>query len=88
MTTTLNIDLTTELGEGFAVDPGGVPLDVLNGMTLPETGGVLHPRHTAERADEALIPLISSAYLACGLHSGENNNNRNRNPQSKKTDPN
>ncbi|WP_371229894.1 5-oxoprolinase subunit PxpA [Roseovarius sp. 2305UL8-3] len=65
------VDLTTELGEGFAIDPGGIPIDVLQDITLPESGRRLHPRHVSERADEALIPLISSAYLACGLHSGD-----------------
>ena len=65
------VDLSTELAEGFILPPAGIPIDVLQHTTLPETGASLHPRQTMARADNALLPLISSAYLACGLHSGD-----------------
>ena len=65
------VDLSTELAEGFALPPGGIPIEVLNQVRLPETGRGFHPRQTMRRADNALLPIISSAYLACGLHSGD-----------------
>ena len=59
------VDLSTELAEGFILPPAGIPIDVLQHTTLPETGASLHPRQTMARADNALLPLISSAYSAC-----------------------
>jgi len=69
--TPLAIDLGTELGEGFALPPGGVPMDILAGLTLPENGRGFHRRHLLERFDDEVVPVISSAHLACGLHSGD-----------------
>lgn len=65
------VDLSTELAEGFVLPPAGIPIDVLQGTVIPETGVGFHPRHTMERADDVLLPIITSAYLACGLHSGD-----------------
>jgi len=65
------VDLSTELAEGFVLPPAGIPVDVLQHTTLPETGARFHPRQTMTRADDALLSVISSAYLACGLHSGD-----------------
>ncbi|MBT6492852.1 MAG: LamB/YcsF family protein [Deltaproteobacteria bacterium] len=67
----LTVDLSTELAEGFAIDPCGIPPHVLKQVVVPETGLRFHRRQTMERADDALLPVISSAYLACGLHSGD-----------------
>jgi 5-oxoprolinase (ATP-hydrolysing) subunit A len=67
----LTIDLSTELAEGFAIDPFGVPLEVLSQVVIPASGRQLHPRQLMARADDALLPIVSSAYLACGLHSGD-----------------
>ncbi len=65
------VDLSTELAEGFVLPPAGIPTDVLKRTVVPETGRSFHPRQTMERADDALLPIITSAYLACGLHSGD-----------------
>jgi len=65
------IDIATELAEGFALPPGGVPTEVLAGLTLPGSGRRFHARHAAERFDKQVLPVISSAHLACGLHSGD-----------------
>lgn len=65
------IDISTEIAEGFVVDPAGIPLDVWQNITLPRGGRQFHPRHTMPRADDALVRSVSSAYLACGLHSGD-----------------
>ncbi len=65
------IDIATELAEGFALPPGGIPIDTLANLVLPESGKRFHARHAAERFDEQVLPVISSAHLACGLHSGD-----------------
>lgn len=65
------VDLSTELAEGFVLPPAGIPTGVLQGTVIPETGLGFHPRQTMARADDALLGMISSAYLACGLHSGD-----------------
>ena len=65
------VDLSTELAEGFVLPPAGIPTDVLQATVIPETGLGFHPRQTMARADDALLGMISSAYLACGLHSGD-----------------
>ena len=71
MTQRKAVDLSTELAEGFAIDPCGIPIEVLKTIVIPETGLGFHSRQTMERADDVLLPVISSAYLACGLHSGD-----------------
>jgi UPF0271 protein len=71
MTGALTVDISTELGEGFAVPPAGIPVEVLRHIVLPDTGTRFHHRHAIERHDMALLPLITSAHLACGLHSGD-----------------
>ena len=71
MTEDRAVDLSTELAEGFVLPPAGIPIDVLKQTTVPETGLSFHPRQTMQRADDALLPIITSAYLACGLHSGD-----------------
>ena len=64
------VDLATETAEGFVLPPAGIPLDELN--SLQATGGkTLHPRHLQQRYDEEVFPFISSAHLACGMHSGD-----------------
>ena len=65
------VDLSSEMAEGFALPPAGVPIDVLSGLTLPENGVGFHPRHAADRYDDAITDVISSVHLACGLHSGD-----------------
>ncbi|MGH8617727.1 MAG: 5-oxoprolinase subunit PxpA [Burkholderiales bacterium] len=64
------IDLATEVAEGFAVPPFGVPLESLAALTLPD-GRRLHPRHRSARFDDEVIPHVTSAHLACGVHSGD-----------------
>jgi len=56
---------------GFALPPAGIPTSVMTDLVLPESGRGFHARHTAERFDEQVLPVISSAHLACGLHSGD-----------------
>ena len=63
--------LRASLTEGFVLPPAGIPTNVLQRTVIPETGVVFHPRHTMKRADDVLLPIITSAYLACGLHSGD-----------------
>tara|TARA_A100001037_G_scaffold224223_1_gene202151 strand:- start:249 stop:1103 length:855 start_codon:yes stop_codon:yes gene_type:complete len=67
----VTVDLSTELAEGFVLPPAGIPTEVLQQTVIPETGVGFHPRHTMDRADDVLLPIITSAYLACGLHSGD-----------------
>ena len=67
----VTVDLSTELAEGFVLPPAGIPINVLEQTVIPETGVGFHARHTMKRADEVLLPIITSAYLACGLHSGD-----------------
>jgi UPF0271 protein len=65
------VDLSSELAEGFALPPGGVPTEVLSQLELPGSGRRFHPRHAITRSDDAVLSVISSAHLACGLHSGD-----------------
>ena len=71
MSKKIAVDLSTELAEGFVLPPAGIPINVLEQTVIPETGVGFHERHTMKRADEVLLPIITSAYLACGLHSGD-----------------
>jgi len=63
------IDLATELGEGFALPPCGIPLNALSQATFD--GRSLHPRHLMARDDQSLLNLVSTGYVACGAHSGD-----------------
>jgi UPF0271 protein len=65
------IDLATELAEGFALPPGGIPLEDLERMTLGGTQARWHARHSIARHDEAMTRFVSTAYVACGMHSGD-----------------
>ena len=71
MSKTTAVDLSTELAEGFVLPPAGIPTNVLQRTVIPETGVGFHPRQSMKRADDVLLPIITSAYLACGLHSGD-----------------
>jgi len=63
------IDFTTEMGEGFALPPFGLSLDFWRGMEA--NGEHIHPRQFGQRFDDELVPHVSSASLACGVHSGD-----------------
>lgn len=63
------IDFTTEMGEGFALPPFGLSLDFWR--TMEAKGERIHPRQFMQRFDEELMPHVSSASLACGVHSGD-----------------
>lgn len=63
-------DLATEVGETFALPPCGLGLDLLSPLTNSR-GQPLHPRHTAQRNDAALLDIVSTGYVACGAHSGD-----------------
>lgn len=65
------IDLATETAEGFVLPPAGVPFDDLKNLRLASTGRALHQRHLQARYDEEVWPFLSSAHLACGMHSGD-----------------
>lgn len=65
----LAIDLATELGEGFALPPCGIPLSALRQANFD--GRSLHPRHLMPRDDESLLQLVSTGYVACGAHAGD-----------------
>jgi UPF0271 protein len=67
----LTIDLSTELAESFALPPAGIPLQVINTLILPPDNRTFHPRHSMVRVDDDLLPVISSAHVACGLHAGD-----------------
>ncbi len=67
----LAIDIGTELAEGFALPPGGLPIDFLAGLVHPKERRQFHQRHLLDRFDDEVLPIISSAHLACGLHSGD-----------------
>jgi UPF0271 protein len=71
MTKQHKIDLSTELAEGFQLPPCGVPKNILAELELPDSGRRFHPRHSMERFDDDVLSVISSAHLACGLHSGD-----------------
>lgn len=64
-----SIDFTTEMGEGFALPPFGLPIDFWRG--LEANGERIHERQFMRRFDEELMPHVSSASLACGVHSGD-----------------
>lgn len=63
------VDLTTELGEFFALPPAGVPLEFLSKQEID--GRRLHPRHSIALNDHVLLDMISTGYVACGGHSGD-----------------
>jgi len=63
------IDFTTEMGEGFALPPFGLSLDFWRSMEA--NGERIHPRQFMQRFDDELMPHVSSASLACGVHSGD-----------------
>ena len=65
------IDIATELAEGFALPPFGIPLDDMKKVTLAGNGARLHARQLLPRFDEEVIPFITSVHLACGVHSGD-----------------
>ena len=69
--TSLAIDLSTELAEDFVLPPAGIPLQTLRRLTVGPDGRQFHPRHDMPRFDADLFPLISSAHLCCGSHSGD-----------------
>lgn len=64
------IDIATGLGETFALPPAGLPLATLGQVEGP-SGTRLHPRHTLQRNDDDMLPIISTGYVACGAHSGD-----------------
>jgi UPF0271 protein len=63
------IDFTTEMGEGFALPPFGLPIEFWR--TMEANGERIHERQFMRRFDEELMPHVSSASLACGVHSGD-----------------
>jgi UPF0271 protein len=65
------IDIATETAEGFSLPPFGIPLHDLRQLVLTSSGRRLHARQFQERFDEDVFPHISSAHLACGVHSGD-----------------
>jgi lactam utilization protein B len=66
---TRSIDFSTEVGEGFAIPPFGLPVDFWRGL---DAGGErIHPRHFMQRFEDEMLPYISSAGIACGVHSGD-----------------
>ena len=65
------IDIATELAEGFALPPFGIPLSDIKRLSLAGTGARLHPRHLQTRFDDEVLPYITSAHLSCDVHSGD-----------------
>jgi 5-oxoprolinase (ATP-hydrolysing) subunit A len=63
------IDFTTEMGEGFVLPPFGLALEFWRAMEA--NGERIHPRQFMRRFDDELMPHVSSASLACGVHSGD-----------------
>lgn len=63
------IDFTTEMGEGFALPPFGLPIEFWRRMEA--NGERIHERQFMQRYDDELMPHVSSASLACGVHSGD-----------------
>jgi len=63
------IDFTTEVGEGFALPPFGLSTDTWRKLEVD--GGRMHERQFMRRYEDELIPYLSSASVACGLHSGD-----------------
>ena len=66
-----SIDISSEMAEGFALPPFGLDRAVIEAIVVPGTGEHFHYRHGLPRFDDAVLPYISSASLACGLHSGD-----------------
>ncbi|MGH8620203.1 MAG: LamB/YcsF family protein [Burkholderiales bacterium] len=64
------VDLNTQLAEGFVLPPFGVPLEDMRGLKITATGAGFHARHQVEKREDVL-PFVTSASLACGLHSGD-----------------
>lgn len=65
------IDLATETAEGFVLPPFGIPLEDLAKIELADSRRRFHYRHLQERHDHEVLRYVSSAYLACGAHSGD-----------------
>ena len=63
------LDFTTEMGEGFALPPFGLPIEFWRRMEA--NGERIHERQFMRRFDDELMPHVSSASLACGVHSGD-----------------
>jgi UPF0271 protein len=63
------IDLSTEVGEGFALPPFGLPTDTWRRLEID--GRRMHERQFMRRFDDELLPYVTSASVACGLHSGD-----------------
>jgi len=66
---TSTIDFSTEVGEGFALPPFGLSADYWQNVEVD--GRRMHERQFMRRFDDGLIPYVSSASVACGLHSGD-----------------
>ena len=64
-----SVDLATEVGESFALPPAGISLDFLRSNAVD--GRMLHPRHSMDRDDSALLGMVSTGYVACGAHAGD-----------------
>ena len=65
----IEIDLATEVGESSVLPPAGLTLAEWSRLDLD--GRRLHPRHAMPRDDEALLAMVSTAYVACGAHAGD-----------------
>ena len=68
---TLAIDLSSELAEGFQIPPAGLDLSDWRRIVRDKDKRRFHARHDQARFDNDLIPYITSAHLACGMHSGD-----------------
>jgi UPF0271 protein len=64
------VDIATETAEAFVLPPAGIPLTDLRTIRLADGRGV-HRRHLQARDDDAVLPLVTSAHLCCGLHAGD-----------------
>lgn len=64
------VDLNTQLAEGFVLPPFGVPLADMRSLKIAATGEGFHARHQVALRED-LLPFVTSASLACGLHSGD-----------------
>ena len=65
------VDISSEMAEGFALPPFGIPLEDLKRIRISGTGEAFHARHLLPRHDDDVVPFISSVSLSCGLHSGD-----------------
>jgi 5-oxoprolinase (ATP-hydrolysing) subunit A len=65
------IDISSDMGEGFALPPFGLELETIKSIVVPRTGERFHERHSCTRHDDAVLSVVSSLSLACGLHSGD-----------------